>query len=98
MPLLGVRQVLAVRWMRETCSLDALVSAPWAWLGGGSPLHTAEVTGSILVAPTTNPQLRGYASIARTPLPVRRGNGVVTDLDRSEEHTSELQSRENLVC
>src|SRR5690606_41047698 len=25
-------------------------------------------------------------------------SGVIVDLDRSEEHTSELQSRENLVC
>src|SRR5690606_39829322 len=30
------------------------------------------------------------------PLPC--GSAVVTSLPRSEEHTSELQSRENLVC
>src|SRR5687768_17826522 len=29
---------------------------------------------------------------------VRTGNGAVTQIDRSEEHTSELQSRLHLVC
>src|SRR5436309_7652949 len=30
--------------------------------------------------------------------PVGGAHGVLVVLDRSEEHTSELQSRENLVC
>src|SRR6266540_236477 len=67
MPLPGVRQMLTVRWIRERGSLDALVSAPCVWLCGGVPLHTAEVTGSIPVAPTTNPQLRGRGDARRHP-------------------------------
>src|SRR5690606_39615288 len=39
---------------------------------------------------------RERRQVAQRP-PLGAG-GVVTGLDRSEEHTSELQSRENLVC
>src|SRR5690606_40866572 len=40
---------------------------------------------------------RGRASGARDPNSRRTGHSVL-DPARSEEHTSELQSRENLVC
>src|SRR5690606_39362344 len=45
-------------------------------------------------APTSRARLRCRA--ARSALPVRIA--ARPDRERSEEHTSELQSRENLVC
>src|SRR5690606_40243220 len=53
-------------------------------------------------------QAREQAGLAREALAlseaalevarIRLANGSATALERSEEHTSELQSRENLVC
>src|SRR5690606_41062833 len=47
-----------------------------------------ELIASTAAPPVTRQQLRGLADIGH-----RKGL-----LERSEEHTSELQSRENLVC
>src|SRR6266542_1890796 len=66
---------------RTPVSLDSRCPKGARSSAGERCLHTAEVTGSIPVAPTTNPQLRAGASTARDrPLP-HRGNVVVTDLD-----------------
>src|SRR2546422_5498190 len=46
--------------------------------------------------PFTN-ELR-TASVLRIPIAHAEGNYVCDDLTRSEEHTSELQSRLHLVC
>src|SRR5690606_16016419 len=45
-------------------------------------------------------RIRGIGSInaSSEPLYVVDGNPYSGDINRSEEHTSELQSRENLVC
>src|SRR2546430_582401 len=43
------------------------------------------------------PQTREHFDICRL-LAIRRGITVLTQSDRSEEHTSELQSQSNLVC
>src|SRR5690606_40912218 len=48
--------------------------------------HSAPV---MTIAPEASGDLRGRCRSTRPPSPSRR---------RSEEHTSELQSRENLVC
>src|SRR5690606_42135292 len=52
---------------------------------------------SPLGRPAGRPELHSEAPLG---LPRRRraGTAVGAELERSEEHTSELQSRENLVC
>src|SRR2546430_5867689 len=55
---------------------------------------------------TDPPSVRGQLQRRRAPCAGRNPEGVVEDLvaarrrfiDRSEEHTSELQSQSNLVC
>src|SRR5690606_41547657 len=42
--------------------------------------------------------LEQLAEVKRIPIEVTRDTVVLNADDRSEEHTSELQSRENLVC
>src|SRR6266511_4966699 len=67
--------------------LDAALSAD---LGGQTV--TAHLAGGLVIGPDGLPQptleVSGLAG----------GAGVQLAVDRSEEHTSELQSRENLVC
>src|SRR5207249_8284755 len=53
--------------------------------------------------PTPQISFPGFAGdmkklILRSPRPVLEPSGLVTSNERSEEHTSELQSRFDLVC
>src|SRR5690606_40972639 len=41
--------------------------------------------------------IQGIARYIHIDIPFKNGDAIIYDL-RSEEHTSELQSRENLVC
>src|SRR5690606_41638946 len=60
-------------------------------------LDQAEIGGSLLIGPVV---IEGAIGMAYTE--VRRGVSIHGQIKnkspRSEEHTSELQSRENLVC
>src|SRR5690606_22579210 len=50
-------------------------------------------------ADTSNKTSRLYRALVETELAASIGGGMVATIDpRSEEHTSELQSREKLVC
>src|ERR1041385_9396016 len=40
----------------------------------------------------------GHSQVGLAPMTVLHLHGAVSDRDRSEEHTSELQSRLHLVC
>src|SRR5690606_42010716 len=55
-----------------------------------APQNGAEVAGLLDRLDDEEKRVRGQREIGERPLPLRG--------DRSEEHTSELQSRENLVC
>src|SRR5207302_8921725 len=65
---------------------------------------SAVTTGASSSVPTRDhvPELRNAvpsrAEMAATADPVSWVAGAITDTGRSEEHTSELQSRENIVC
>src|SRR5690606_40911660 len=67
---------------------------------GGEPVPFGEVEGFVDPAPVApepaQGQLGGGGVERRVELPDHLQGGVV--VGRSEEHTSELQSRENLVC
>src|ERR1035437_6739255 len=56
--------------------------------------ETAEALGARVVAE----RRRGYAGAMETGFAEARGDYVLTLDARSEEHTSELQSRQYLVC
>src|SRR5690606_41204248 len=47
---------------------------------------------------TNEPGSHGFAQFSIRPVGMSPGSSVENFADRSEEHTSELQSRENLVC
>src|SRR5690606_42109874 len=67
---------------------DALPISPLGGIVRRRRRRRARVTASTDTAPPTAPQA-----------PLRRTLGIATvAVGRSEEHTSELQSRENLVC
>src|SRR5690606_42007521 len=76
---------------RYTLSLhDALPISTWA---GSSTCASARTTRSAAGASAPTPRRRPPSSPPR-----RRRCGRRPPRPRSEEHTSELQSRENLVC
>src|SRR5436309_10551761 len=60
-------------------------SGPEPGAGRGRPRHL-------------EPELTAELDRPRLPAEERVGAGIQRDVGRSEEHTSELQSRENLVC
>src|SRR5690606_40250312 len=83
------------------CSLslhDALPIFPSVEALGQSPAASMTAAAKALLAGLT-PEQRSEALVA-FDAPVRRDwhNIPKDDRKRSEEHTSELQSRENLVC
>src|SRR5690606_39883610 len=61
--------------------------------GGGSSPHSASTRASIVTT-----VLRLASSSASAARWFRLPSGRASPSSRSEEHTSELQSRENLVC
>src|SRR5690606_39676371 len=65
--------------------------------GGGSAAHEGSWVGG-LVGTTSMPGHLTYGGVVRIDLHTHTRHSDGTDTPRSEEHTSELQSRENLVC
>src|SRR5690606_38737870 len=93
------------RWAAEKRSASAIQSAAWSALGR---LRTSPAAAPALPL-CRNSRARsrrrsgageGVSSrrITNSWLSSRDSQSVVLSLARSEEHTSELQSRENLVC
>src|SRR6266700_5298584 len=77
--------------MAEACS--GLQPQRLERLGGLIPVPVPLASGLSRPAP---PEVLHFRSVSRScPLD---GSGLVQSANRSEEHTSELQSRENLVC
>src|SRR5690606_40540465 len=67
---------------------DVPLKGSWLTLGLGALLYVACATGlGLLMSTFTKSQIAAVF-----------GTAIATLLPRSEEHTSELQSRENLVC
>src|SRR5207302_11345376 len=71
-------------------------------IGGKPAIHldggTNTLEANLDIDPAASPQLTVisvFTSETDAPVPLRKLYGAD---DRSEEHTSELQSRENLVC
>src|SRR5436305_5993694 len=73
----------------------------WKWMvSSGNPAGPwRRVTSLPVMVPTTRLVLR-MGSVARTGFNTNRVVGTMTgsEVTRSEEHTSELQSRPQLVC
>src|SRR5262249_62357285 len=61
------------------------------------PTHPTPLTGGSLAPPPRSP-LRDRQPPGETMFAPDRRPGRTTDRNRSEEHTSELQSLTNLVC
>src|SRR5436309_11857454 len=66
------------------------------WLGNGERKPTPD-GAPIAGTPVNGPRAITLAPDGSLYLVLREGNAAYR-VDRSEEHTSELQSRENLVC
>src|SRR5690606_41457506 len=90
----------------EICTLSLHDALPISDVAGGAGLHRREVRGRARPRVLT---ARHPLPGKTLPRPMRRSRGAPaipggagaeagTSSDRSEEHTSELQSRENLVC
>src|SRR5690606_42054974 len=65
----------------------------WRWGRGGFPCRPVRVEGPERPGPVQGAPEAGRPCFSRSPVWMRLGPPP-----RSEEHTSELQSRENLVC
>src|SRR5690606_40375239 len=78
------------------CNLSKCHGACCVQGNAGAPLEEDELKQLEAVYPIVKPYLtrKGIATIEKEGLYVRDFEGD----QRSEEHTSELQSRENLVC
>src|SRR5690606_42165350 len=71
--------------------------APWLNRLPGRLLHV-NVLGSAVFAAVSGSSAATCATIGKISLPELSKRGYDERAARSEEHTSELQSRENLVC
>src|SRR3712207_8023973 len=63
--------------------------------------RTASARASASSIPVSTSRINGTRSLipgGRPPRPPRRGRTTIDWLPRSEEHTSELQSRQYIVC
>src|SRR5690606_41305802 len=58
----------------------------------------ADFTGTIENIDTDKQKLKVHVNMFGRETPIELDFNQVEKIDRSEEHTSELQSRENLVC
>src|SRR3989442_3394935 len=59
-------------------------------------IYTLSLHDALPISPARHPGLAPLAT--PSPAPDRAGDRTTVDLSRSEEHTSELQSRPHLVC
>src|SRR5690606_16703638 len=64
-------------------------------VGKGGVVRDPRVHREVLRRVLTEAQSLGFTVRGLTPSPIR---GPAGNVERSEEHTSELQSRENIVC
>src|SRR5690606_41446167 len=62
-----------------------------------TPTRPSAATRSAFLAALARPRVRSQ-SIAASMSPLVSARAFLQSIIRSEEHTSELQSRENLVC
>src|SRR5256886_17121776 len=91
-PLLVTPEVQAELERRGLVQLIGAPSLDW----GGGPLKIGDRPLRVLVAQTYAPRVR-YGETERPILQVL-STQVAMAIERSEEHTSELQSQSNLVC
>src|SRR5690606_41888291 len=54
--------------------------------------------GYVAIAPAFFDHLESDVELDYDAAGIARGRALIGELDRSEEHTSELQSREKIVC
>src|SRR5437660_1989935 len=95
--MLAERLVVATKWLTQEVRADLNVGYFGSSTGGGAALVAAAELGDevgAVVSRGGRPDLAG-AALKRVVSPTLL---VVGGLDRSEEHTSELQSRGHLVC
>src|SRR5690242_21581040 len=86
-----------IRWEPFTAMSDLLNRFP-AWFGP-YPRLPGTIEGSSDWSPSVDISETDGEYLIRAALPgVRKEDAKVTYEDRSEEHTSELQSHVNLVC
>src|SRR5690606_41597881 len=84
-------------------ALPILLSGSHSWFLPHRPASRNAVPSTLLLVPhllfhTTRHQVRPMKFLTSTPLLTGFPFGQYRIVFRSEEHTSELQSRENLVC
>src|SRR5690606_41134798 len=84
---------------------DALPISQHPWSGGITTSHPLRVSTSTVAmfvrSNRTDPTQPVRSATRKRRVPTAgttRGRGLPDDAGRSEEHTSELQSRENIVC
>src|SRR5690606_40206014 len=92
----GAASTASLRCQRDTRPLPGSqrVTVPW------QPIHTLRSTISRATYGSRSPQTRSSRCSSRAECGSSQSSTppVPTSHSRSEEHTSELQSRENLVC
>src|SRR5690606_41588884 len=94
----GRRRLLAVGRLHESKGFDLLIEA-FAQLAGYFPNWDLVILGEGDCREPLQAQIEAAGLEQRISMPGRVGNvGQWYVESRSEEHTSELQSRENLVC
>src|SRR5690606_41696027 len=82
-----------------TLSLHDALPILWARLDGGYiPLYFSDVTTSDFAYEEHRALLKFRRKEGVTPDGALEDHALIDVIKRSEEHTSELQSRENLVC
>src|SRR5207302_5922963 len=89
---------------RRSSDLDG-VAGPGSGDHGRKGTVTAGGFGEVTAAGSGGPRVRAEAKPQETPVEIQfKPRPIYTEearklhVERSEEHTSELQSRENLVC
>src|SRR5699024_12118028 len=98
-PLVACRTfVLITRPSPAVTSPLSLHDALPIWAGGGLVSAEMVADSSCASSTTTCPYVQDRSAAARSAVDDHRGGRVADLQPRSEEHTSELQSRFDLVC
>src|SRR5206468_8034876 len=83
-------------WSSDVCSSDL------AFKQESDPRYdaraVAERRGAVVLAGSATPRPETFHAYRRLRLPERVDGRALPPVERSEEHTSELQSRSDLVC
>src|SRR5438034_6442953 len=85
-------------WTHVTAPGPASVSTAASTRASNAPLRSAATNGGATLPGSRRNRFEAPSTIVCSSIITRRPVRLVEQLDRSEEHTSELQSHSDLVC